>query len=259
MGKVESKFNLESDKRFGPFAKIAELTRRNLKKHQEEQAREVDNNFRDNPSISLTHIIREPDASGERPLKEVLGQESEKPRIIILANGIVNPQDIVQISPRLTKFGMAGLKLLSHLRGRYSATLNDIIGEESISGYMTNTIERIQEELFNKKDCEVIIVRNASREDLISSVELGGSNTAVVVGGHGTISSVSMTDGIVSNDELETPEEPLKAFIQHTCAGKDDGPEVMGDRIAEKVYGWDREANPVDFIKDPLHERSMKV
>lgn len=257
MPSAKPHLRLESDDRFGPTGrKIAARSRENLIAHQTDQQSEVEADFESDPSIDLHSIIRNPDGSGGESLHILLDKEGGN-RIILLLNGIVNPQDIVQVSPVLTRLGMAGYKLMAHFRGRYGTTLNDLINGESIPKYISNTIRKIQEELFDGKDCEVIVVRNASKEDLHASVTLGGENAAVVVGGHGTINSVSMTDGEVRNEEINTPDKPLKAFIQHACAGESDKTgEEMGDRIANSVYGWRRGTNPVDFIKDPLHKRS---
>ena len=248
--------SLESDKRFGPISsRIARWSRKRLVKHQQKQQSDIEARLEGDDSVEFYSFIRDPNGTGGDSLSNILVQESEEPQVILLANGIVNPRDIIQISPFLEKVGMKCLRLTSRTRAKIIDTLEEGICSDTTAGYTINTIKAVQGQLFDDKKCKVIMIRNATKQDLHDSVQYGGSNTAVITIGHGTLGSVSMTDGKVSNTDIETPHQPLKAFIQHTCASDRDESEVMGERLAEKVYGWDRGTSPVDFIDDPLHLR----
>lgn len=251
----ESTLKLESDQRFGKATQwFAERARRNVKKHQTRHLNVVEQAFKDDPFVQITSIIREANGTGG---DELLIDQKESPRIVLLMNGLVNPQDIVQVSPFLEKWGMAGLRLASKTRGRVIEVVDDTVRGDSISGYLINTVRNIKNDLFNGEPCDVIIVFNASKHDLNEVIKNGGENTALVVGGHGTLGSLSMTDGKVMNTDVETPKIPLKAFIQHTCAAPDDSTEEMGDRWAQQSYGWRRGTSPTDFIDYPLEPRKL--
>ncbi len=251
-----SNLYLKSDRRFGRIgAKIARFSRRNLKKHQQKQQSEIEEKLEGDDSVEINSVIREPNGTGGENLARLLDVELGMPRIVLLANGIVNPQDIIQVSPFLEKYGMRVFRLVTKTRSSIIDTFNGVINSDTATGYTINTVKVIQMQLFWGRKCKFIMVRNASAQDLQEAVQYGGNNTAVIVIGHGSLGSVSMTDGKVENTDIRTPQEPLKAFIQHTCASDKGEREMMGERLAEKVYGWKRDTNPTDFIDDPLHLR----
>jgi hypothetical protein len=246
---------LESDGRFGPLRGLAERARKNAKEHQTRHVKEVETLLDGDVSIDLFSVIREPNGTGGVEISQLLEDTSEKPRIILLMNGLVNPQDIVQVSPTLEKLGMAALRVLNGTRNQIANEIGDGLKGDTVSAYLANTIKHVQKDLFDGEGCEVILVFNSSTEDLQSVARLGGENTVLVVGGHGSLGSLSMTNGSVRNDEIPDPEAPLKAFVQHTCAGPSDCPEEMGTRWANQTYGWRRSTSPIDFVDNPLQER----
>ena len=254
---------------------IVDLIRKYAKGIRKQQIAQ-EKEFRDKlkPNTSLTYIVRDQDKPDEQPLENILRQKTEKPRIIILKNDIIHMQDVVHFSPNFRKYAVSLFATLEEagkfieeseseldgmlaFRKKIAHVMNDYIGKSTIAGFMANTANKIQDEIFNGQDCDVIIVRNSISEDLIKSVEMGGGKTVVVVSGHGSISSVSMNDKVVSNDTLPTPKEPLRAFVQHTCAGKGTGTEIMGERIAEEVYGSDINTTDAEFVRNPLTKRDM--
>jgi hypothetical protein len=246
-------FALESDKRFNKtIRRLAVQARRNAVVQQTKQQETVAAHFKDNQTINFHSIIRQPDATGGENLVENLNPMQDKPRLILLLNGIVNPQDIVQVSPFVERWGMKVLRLQQRIRNRVSRVCDDTVAGDSIPDYIAKTVETIQRDIFNGANCEVIVVRNASKQDLLDVIQHGSSNTVLVVGGHGTLGSLSMTDGVVENATIPTPEKPLRAFIQHTCAQPDGHNQQMGDRWANTVYGWKRGTSPVDFLDNPL-------
>jgi len=243
-----------------------------VRKQQIEQEKELREKLK--PTASLTYIVRDQDKPDEQPIEDMLKLGTQKPRIIILKNDIIYTQDVMHFIPNYRKYFMSflsalgdmvditkdyesGLNILLEFRKKFGHILNDYIGKSTIAGFMANTVNQIQDNIFGGQDCEVIIVRNSTSEDLIKSVELGGNKSAVVVSGHGSISSVVMSDKVVSNDTLPTPKEPLKAFIQHTCGGKGHGVEMMGERIAEEVYGINYIATDSEHIRKPLNKRDL--
>jgi len=258
-GKDQSNFKLESDRRFNRLVQIMlEKARKKVKRQQIRHLEIVGRAFAEDPKIKILSIIREPDGAGGADLKEYFSRGAEKSRIILLLNGIVMPQDISIASPFLEKWGMIGLRLAHRTHGRVIELLNETIREDTISGYIINTVRQIQTEIFEEKPCEVDIVFNASKEDLLCTVEMGGENTVLVVGGHGKLGSVSMTNGAVINKDIPTPKEPLMAFVQHTCAAPGKSKEEMGERWSQQTYGWKRGTDPTDFVDNPLVPRNPK-
>jgi len=277
--KEDNSYLIDSDNRFkkeqigkiaigvGPFMigvnvsflqNVLEKARKNLLEHQTKQQEDVEKYFKFDESIKIKSFYRNPDAKGELDMVKEIGNISlEKNKIILLLNGIVNPQDIVQSKPHLTRVAMALMRL--HLKNikQYGVNLDKLLSGDSISKYIINTIEKVQKDVFEEKPCTVLIVRNAASKDLLDVIKVGGENTTLVVGGHGDFGSLTMTDGIVLGKDIPAPQSKLKAFVQHTCASKKDKQqEEIGKTFSKKTFGWDRGTNPVDFIEDPLPKRS---
>jgi hypothetical protein len=140
---------------------------------------------------------------------------------------------------------------------RHGLNAKKIIKGDSIPQYIINTTETIQKKLFDKKPCQVFIVRNAAAKDLSEVIQNGAGQTVLVVGGHGDFGSLEMTDKRVISEEIASPELKLKAFVQHTCGVKGDNAQVeMGKRFAEQTFGWTRIVYPLDLIEQPLPKRS---
>ena len=232
----------------GPFQILSEET---VLKQQKLQQKIVEEYFGKDSSVEVSSFYNRIDGSSVLDIAEEfkkMGMSSNK--VVLLLNGIVNPQDIVQANPHLARIFMALLRLMPSNIVRYGVNLNKIITGDSIPKYITHTTKSIQTELF--KD---MIVRNASSKDLEDVVRLGGENTVLVVGGHGSFGSLAMTDKSIKSSDISSPEKRLKAFVQHTCAMNAEQ-EEMGKRFAEQTFGWNRGTNPVDFIEQPLRPRT---
>ena len=237
----------------GPFKILSEET---LLRQQELQQKEVEEYFHNDPSVEVTSFYNRPNGSGRLQMGEEIkkaGIDSNK--VVLLLNGIVNPQDIVQANPHLARILMALLRLNPINVVRYGVDLNKILKGDSISKYITKTTKSIQTELFDGKPIKVMIVRNASSKDFAEVVQVGGEHTVLVVGGHGSFGSLAMTDKSVKSADIQSPQKRLKAFVQHTCAMNTEQ-EEMGGRFAEKTFGWTRGTNPIDFIENPLRLRT---
>lgn len=253
-------YQLESDDRFGPLTRrFAANARKRAKKMMTKQQAQVEKAFDADSSIEMTSIVRNPDASGGLGLADLLKRSPDTPKIVILANGLVQPQDIAQVYPGIGALGMKMLRLISGFRSKVSKKVDGYVGKDTIPSYIVSTTKTIQKELLGDGNCKVIVIRNASKQDLFDAVQFGGGKTVLLVGGHGSLGSLSMTNGRVENSEIPTPKIPLKAFVQHTCAGpREDQSEEMGQRWAGTVFGWKRGTNPIDFIDEPLPYRSGK-
>lgn len=212
--------------------------------------------FENDHTVKLTSIVRNPDGSGGQNLAEIL-KRTDAQKIVMLANGLIRPQDIAQVYPGIESLGMKMLRLISGVRSKVSSTIDDHQGNDSIPHYFFKTSKAIHNNIFKNGFCEVIVIRNASQQDLFDAIKWGGKNSVLVVGGHGTLGSITMTDGSVKNVDIPTPDAPLKAFVQHTCANPKLGQtEEMGQRWAETTFGWKRGTSPIDFIDDPLPYRN---
>jgi hypothetical protein len=243
----KSMYQLESDRRLDPISKwAASHVRKRAKRMMEKQQEKIGKFFDKDPSIQFVSIVRNPDGTGGECLADTLEERSEIPKIIILANGLIKPQDIAQVYPGIEALGMKMLRLISRVRTKASRMVDGHEGRDTIPDYFIKTSKAIQGDLFSDGSCEVIIVRNASKQDLFDAVKLGGENTVLLV-------------GPVENSDIPTPEIPLKAFVQHTCAAPKQGQsEEMGQRWAETTFGWKRGTSPIDFIDDPLPFRNGK-
>ena len=236
----------------GPFKVLSDET---LLKQQGLQQKKVEQNFEHDPSVEISSFVNNPDGSGTLEIGEEIKKAGlENNKVVLLLNGIVNPQDIVQAHPKLSRLFMALMRLQPGNVIRYGIDLKKILKGDSIPEYVTNTTKSIQTELFNGEPIKVIIVRNASSKNLADVIENGGEKTVLVVGGHGDFGSLCMTDTLVKTNDVSTPEKKLKAFIQHTCAMNPEQ-EEMGERFAQQTFGWKRGTNPVDFIENPLNPR----
>jgi hypothetical protein len=232
------------------------LYEKTILQQQELQQKKVEEYFEKDHSVKICSFYNNADGSGNLDIKEKLKNAGVDNKIILLLNGIVNPQDIVQgMNPIITRLLMAFLRLQPISLTRYGLDVKKLSKGDSISNYIINTTEEIKKELFNDKPVNVVIVRNASSKDLSDVIQVGGENTVLVVGGHGTFSSLRMTDKSVSSKDISNPEKRLKAFVQHTCAMNKEQEEI-GSRFALKTFGWKRGTNPLDFIEEPLHPRS---
>lgn len=234
-----------------PFTAFSEKT---LLQQQASQQKKVEEHFGKDSSVEISSFYNNADGSGALDIKEELKKAGvNNNKIILLLNGIVNPQDIVQgLSPHVARLFMALLRLQSN---RYGLDVKKLSKGDSIPDYVINTTKEVQSELFENKPVKVLVVRNASSKDLLDVVQVGEENTVLVVGGHGTFSSLRMTDKSVSSEDIPDPEKRLKAFVQHTCAVNKGGEEI-GSRFAQKTFGWTRGTSPLDFIEEPLHPRS---
>ena len=192
---------LDKDRPEIPETKWFQVLSRKVLNNQQRQQGVIESAFDGDTSIDIASIIRKPfSAKGNESLKNFLDTGDDKPRIVILANGIIHPVfDWVQASTFLEKKGMEYLRNATNTRGRCIEVLNDTIQGDTIEGYTIKTIRDIQEKFFSGENCTVIIVRNASEQDLQDAVQYGGKNAVVLVGGHGTLGSVSMTNGRVKN------------------------------------------------------------
>jgi hypothetical protein len=239
---------------WGPFMLLSEEA---LLQQQALQQKQVETYFHKDPSIEITSLYNNADGSGSLDIKNEIkkaGEDSNK--IIILLNGIVNPQDIVQgMNPNVAKLCMIFLRLNLVNLVTYGLDIKKLIKGDSIPNYIINTIQSIKGDLFQGKPTKVTIIRNANSKDLSHTIEAGGGNTVLVVGGHGTFNSLRMTDKSISSEDVPIPEKKLKAFVQHTCAMNTEQ-EEMGSRFAKKTFGWTRGTNPLDFIENPLPPRT---
>lgn len=228
-------------------------------------------------------VVREADGSGGEPLAEIIEQAEQGPEILMLMAGATDGMTFLQqavpgvfsllakdrkIQSNLIKEvveqalaeGKAGMAkgTLLELRDEINEALEKPMKRVSTVDYMANRALEIRQRVFNEALCQLRVVRNATRQDLRDAVKSGGRRRAVLVHGHGFRTGVHMTDGFISNRELERPREKLKALVLDTCGSRHPNPEEteeMGADIAEEVYGFDRIAAPRDIFATPLRRR----
>lgn len=251
----------------GPFAVNIKLgmlgnflnwAQKDLEKEQARQQKKVEENFENDPSIKISSFFNKPDGSGFNIEDELQKFKPEENKLIMLLNGVVNPQDIVQANPKLARVMMAYLRIHPVNIAMHGLNARKIIHGDSIPGYIINTIKKVREEIFGNENLNVLIVRNSSTKNLLDVIKIGGEKTVLAVGGHGDFGTLSMTDKSIKSEDILPPEKKLKAFVQHTCAlKKDKRQEEMGKKFSQKTFGWDRLTSPLDFIEQPLKSRNM--
>lgn len=252
----------------GPFAvniKLGMLTnflnwaQKDLEEEQIKQQSKVEKIFENDPSINISSFFNKPDGSGSINIEDELQKfRPEENKLIMLLNGVVNPQDIVQANPKLERVMMACLRIHPVNVAIHGLNAKKIIQGDSIPDYIINTIKTTHEKIFENENLNVLVVRNSSTKNLLDTIKAGGEKTVLVVGGHGDFGTLSMTDKSITSEDVPSPEKKLKAFIQHTCAlKKDKKQEEMGKRFSQKTFGWKRLTSPLDFIEEPLKSRNI--
>lgn len=247
-------YSLDYDSRF-PFLEtnlgkiLVSKIRKFSIKYQKEQQKKVENYFIYNKTISINNFLRNPKWEWEFNLEEFLSENNNKNNVIILLSWIINPQDIVQSMPDwIVKMWLVWLSI-----SEFKWKIKNILEKWTISWYVINSIEEIKKNIYSNEDINVIIIRNAIKEDLKKAILNGWENSTLVVWWHWSFNSLSLTDWIIKNEEIPIPENKLKAFIQHTCAWWKW--EELGIWWANNIFWWKRWTSPVDFILDPLHKR----
>ena len=239
----------------GPFKILGEDT---VIREQNAQQKEVEEYFKNDPSVKVSSFLNDMDGSSKLDLTEELKKIKEgENTMVLLINGItgLNIYDFEQVSPRLRKFFEIFRRFNIFNMARYGLDLTKITKGNTVADYIINTTTEVQKQLFDKKPLNVLIVRNASSRDLSAVTQNGGENTVLVVQGHGRKGLLSMTDKNVQSTEIPIPQNKLKAFVQHTCAhGKEE--EEMGKSFAKQTFGWDRKTFHSDYREQPLHPRT---
>ena len=233
------------------------------------QQEKTEKYFRNDPTVEISSFYNDLEGSGSIDLIQELKNAGENEnKIVLLISGIADYRDpilmdfqeILQTSPILTRLMLAISRLRPTNVSRYGLDIKKILKGDSVPGYIINTTKEIQKQLFNKKPVKVMVVRNANSNNLINVVQVGGENTVLAVISHGSRSFLRMTDKKVHSKRINAPEIPLRAFVQHTC-GTEKYPEhpEMGNNFAKVVFGWDRKADPIDYLQDPLHPRVINT
>ena len=264
---------------------IGRLSRSVLKKAQYKEQAEFAKRLRKVEGVLLTeNIVRRTDGSGEGRLREILEENPDRHEIVMLLAGATDRMTYMQQAmPRMFNFharddkgtneslkkaldamlekeGRAGAAeaMFREAREDVKEALKRPMKRVSTVDYMLRRAAEIREGIYDGKFCELIVVRNANRQDVHDVAQIGGQHRTALIHGHGFRSSVVMTDGRVSNHQLEKPESKLRALILDTCGGKShvrEEVEDMGDGIAEQVFGFNRIAEPRDIFATPLRKK----
>jgi len=177
---------------------------------QKKQNAKIEEAYETFANVQVEVIQRDENGESGGDLREKMG-ELDKNKLIFLDAGIVHKRDAI-------------IRLIESLLDKTVQNL-------------CQHIEIIRRNEFSDEKVTVIIVRNANMSDVHTAVELGGKNTVLAVYGHGVRTAVNMTDGRVANDNIDTPEEKLKALWQLTCLEDsmvNNDSEKLGERISNK-------------------------
>jgi len=175
--------------------------------------------------LLTANILRRTDGTGEERLASVLEKDPASPEIVMLVAGPTDRKTYIEQA-------MPGLSKLIDRRVRLSAV-----------EYMVSRIMEVRQRIFDDVFTEVIIVRNANVQDVHDVAEIGGEDRIVIIHSQGTRSSVTMTDDLVINNNLEKPKKKLRALLLDNYGEKTSEPEIleaMGDGISDNVSVSDR-------------------
>ena len=255
-----------------------------LKKAQYEQQEELHERLSETGRIGLvTSIVRKTDGAGEHNLLEVLRQNEARPEIVMLIAGATDGMTYLQqaapkvfkawagsdtnenklmakVMDEAVKSGMSGMAegLFKKVRDDANEALSRPMDKIKMVDYMTRRSEEVRQRVFGDVFCELIVVRNASRQDVIDVSKVGGQHRAAIMHSHGTTHSLSMTDGMVRGDDLAKPEVKLRALVLDACGTGGEmipSEERIGHNMAEDIYGFNVSATPRDTFGRDLQKR----
>lgn len=256
----------------------APLTQRNVQKR-------VGETLQKNEMIQLRHnIVRSVFGRGNKPMEEILAETADsRARIIMLIAGVEEKGDVTKhafpawygmtqrddhtlrnfqnmierIDAQGEEVAEAARKLgIDKIREQVAFATENPVEKATLEEYQEVVIRKVQEKLYGKTPTDLSIVINANPNDFLQTIKRGGGNTTMITHAHSNRSLVAMTNGIVLSEEIEPPQEKLRAFLMHGCGkalqAKDEDKPVIGTGLAKEVYA--PEGCPIinHFIRDPF-------